>query len=107
MHPLANERLLTRQSFGLSDLVLVMRELQVGRAAVDIERHAEILRRHHGALDVPTGTTRPPRRRPRRFALFGRLPQREIERVLFPCMWLDALTGAHLIEGSPREFPVT
>ena len=37
----------------LRDLVLVVREDQVGAAAVDVERLAEVAVRHRRALDVP------------------------------------------------------
>ena len=39
----------------LGDLVLVMRELQVDPAGVDVESLAEVLELHGGALDVPAG----------------------------------------------------
>jgi hypothetical protein len=38
----------------LGDLVLVVRELEVDPAGVDVEALAEVLERHGGALDVPS-----------------------------------------------------
>ena len=48
----AGERVAVR-AFRLGDLVLVVRELQVHAAAVDVEVVAEQLRAHRRALDVP------------------------------------------------------
>ena len=48
---------LPRAGLGLRDLVLVVREDEVGAAAVDVEVEPEDLLRHRRALDVPA---RPP-----------------------------------------------
>src|SRR5437764_5846464 len=67
-----------------------MRKHEVASAAVDVERTAEELLGHRGALDVPTGPPASPRRIPPRvFALFVRLPEREVPRAL--------LEWAHLL----------
>src|SRR4029077_18886651 len=68
----------------LRNLVFVVREDEVEPAAVDLERRAEDLLGHHGALDVPTRAAAPPRRLPRRVLRLRlvRLPQREVARVL-------------------------
>ena len=52
------------RALGLRDLVLVVREDQVGAAAVDVERLAEVAVRHRRALDVPARAARSPRARP-------------------------------------------
>ena len=66
---------------GLGTLVFVMREHQVGSAAVDVEGQAQVLARHGRTLDVPAGTALAPRAFPRRLAGLGGLPQREVEMV--------------------------
>ena len=44
---------------GLGDLVLVVRERQLGAAAVDVERSAQVAARHRRALEVPAGAAAP------------------------------------------------
>ena len=89
---------------GLGALVLVMREHQVGAAAVDIERQAQVLARHSRALDVPAGTALAPRAFPRRLAGFGGLPQREVQMValaIFQALAVGAqlaMTAFHLVD---------
>jgi hypothetical protein len=97
MQPIPDEGFLAFEGLRLRYLVLVMRELQVGCSAMDVETHPEILRRHHRALDVPPGTSRPPWRRPRGLTLFRGFPQREVERVLFARVRLDPLARTHLV----------
>ena len=53
VHPVAREVAVAERALGLRDLVLVVREDQVGAAAVDVERLAEVAVRHRRALDVP------------------------------------------------------
>ena len=76
VHPVVGEALAERH--GLGPLVLVVRELQVQPAAVQVEPLAQQLERHHHALGVPARATVAPRRRPRRLARLGQLPQREV-----------------------------
>ncbi len=66
---------------GLGALVFVMRESQVGAAAVDVERQAQVFLRHGRALDVPTGAALAPGAFPRRLAGLRGLPKGEIKRV--------------------------
>mmetsp|Transcript_33208 Transcript_33208/g.77616 ORF Transcript_33208/g.77616 Transcript_33208/m.77616 type:complete len:231 (-) Transcript_33208:477-1169(-) len=66
----------------LRHLVLVVRELEVGAARVEVHLIAQQLRRHRRALDVPAGPPLAPWRRPRRLARLGALPEREIRRRL-------------------------
>ena len=61
------------------DLALVVREDQVVPSAVQIERRAQVLDRHHGALDVPAGSTHPEGGSPRRLVGQGPLPEHEVE----------------------------
>ena len=91
---------------GLRDLVLVVRELEVHAAAVDVEVLAEQLDRHRRALDVPAGTARAPRRLPGRLAGLGGLPQHEVERVALGLVHLDARAGAQVCEPLAGQLPV-
>ena len=52
--PDARERL-AGEALGLRDLALVVREDEVLAARVQVDRLAEVLLRHHRALDVPAG----------------------------------------------------
>ena len=66
---------------GLGPLVLVVGELEVEAAAVEVEALAEQVERHDDALGVPARAAVAPRRRPRRLARLGQLPEREVGRV--------------------------
>src|SRR4029450_11935524 len=91
VHPVAGERL-AGTGLGLGDLALVMRKDQILAAAVKVERGAEILHGHRGALDVPPRPTRSPRTVPGGLARLRGLPQREIARIALALVHLD--TGA-------------
>src|SRR5947209_4367782 len=73
-----------------------MREDEIDAARVDVERLAEILHRHRGALDVPAGPSRAYTRVPSRLAFrVSRFPQSEIARVLLLILVrIDALARA-------------
>ena len=73
VHPMVGE-LAAPGALGLGALVLMMGELQVGAAAVDVDGHAQIAVHHGGALGVPAGTARAPRRVPRGLAGLCGLP---------------------------------
>ena len=77
---MAHERL-AGERLALRDLALVVREDQVGAAAVQVERRAELLHRHRRALDVPAGPADAERRAPRGLVGERRLPEHEVERV--------------------------
>ena len=79
VHPVVGEAL--AEGDGLGPLVLVVRELEVEAAAVEVEPLAEEVERHHDALGVPARAAVAPRRRPRRLAGLGQLPEREVGRV--------------------------
>ena len=89
---------------GLGALVLMMREYQIGAAAVDVEGQTQVLARHGRALDVPTGTALAPRAFPRGFAGLGGLPQREVEMValaIFQALAVGAqlaMASFHLVD---------
>ena len=81
---------------GLGDLVLVVREDQVHAARVDVELRAQVGLAHRDAFGVPAGAPRPPRRRPRRLAGLGALPQREVTRIALTRR--DALALVHVVD---------
>jgi hypothetical protein len=58
VHPHVGQRL-AGGALALGDLVLVVRELQVGAAAVDVEGVAQHLAAHGRAFDVPARAARP------------------------------------------------
>src|SRR5579859_8103564 len=66
VHPCARKWRLARERFGLRTLGLVMAELQVPAAAVDVDLRAKVVHRHHGAFDVPSGAPLAKFRGPRR-----------------------------------------
>ena len=105
VHPDPGERPAGR--LGLGDLVLVMGKDEVGAAAVDRERGAQLRLGHRRALDVPAGAPRPPRGVPAGvLALLARLPKREVERVLLQRGRAGLLTLVHVLGPPVREFPV-
>ena len=79
VHPVTREPLADGRRLG--DLVLVVREAQVDAAAVDVEGVAEVLARPSPSTRGASRGARAPRRRPRRLAGLGALPQREVARV--------------------------
>ena len=97
----------------LGALVLVVREHQVGTAAVNVEGQSQVLLGHGRTLDVPARTTLAPGRDPRRLAGLGGLPQGEVQLVALAL--LQALTvGAQLavaafrlIDIAPGQLAVT
>ena len=62
VHPMTGELAVRGECFG--PLVGVMREHEVGTAAVQVEAVAEDAEAHRRALDMPAGTSRTPRGRP-------------------------------------------
>ena len=94
---------IAERALGLGDLVLVVREDQIGAAAVDVERLAEVAVRHRRALDVPARTPRAPGARPRRLARLRRLPQREVERALLLLVDLDAGARLQVVDALARR----
>src|SRR2546428_622081 len=65
-------------------LALVVRELQVDAASVDVERRSEILVRHRVALHMPAGATVAPGARPGRLVPLRSLPEGQVERIFLP-----------------------
>ena len=97
VHPMVGE-LAAPGALGLGALVLMMGELQVGAAAVDVDGHAQIAVHHGSALGVPAGTARAPRRVPRGLAGLCSLPQGKVERVALLLAGLDARTHEQIVD---------
>ena len=106
VHPVMREGVVAVGALRLCDLVLVVREHQILAAGVDVEGLAEVAGAHRGALDVPAGATGAPRRRPRRLAGLGALPQREVERAALAIVDGDAGASLEIIEGLLRQLAV-
>ena len=81
MHPEPGERLSGR-GLGLGNLVLVVGELQVDPASVDVEALAKICHRHRGAFQVPSRPSRAEGAVPARLPRAGRLPEHEVAGVV-------------------------
>ena len=92
VQPEADERF-AGERFRLRDFVFVMGKRQVDAAGVDVERFAQVLHRHHGALDVPAGTAGAERRFPGGFAVLLRFPENEVAGVGF-VVFVDVDAGA-------------
>ena len=97
VHPGVHERAAAGGA-ALGDLVLVVRELQVESAAVDVEVRAQQRHRHRRALDVPARPPVAPGRGPARLAGLGGLPQHEVERIALRLIDLDAGAGPQVAE---------
>jgi hypothetical protein len=98
-----------QRAVALGDLVLVMRELQIGAAAVDVELPPEQVGRHRRALDMPARATAAERRRPAhllRLFRLGRLPQHEVEGIQFAAGHRHPLAGTQVVERLAAEAPV-
>ena len=83
---------------GLREFVLVVREDEILPAAVNVDGRAQHLLNHRRTLDVPPGSTRAPRRIPRRLPGLRSLPQREIRRILLPIVHRHALARAVILQ---------
>ena len=83
MQPVAH-KLFPGHAFRLRNFRFVMREDVIYSAAMDIDLIAQDRCGHRATLDVPPGTTRPPRRIPFHVAVFfvPRFPKREIADML-------------------------
>jgi hypothetical protein len=82
----------------------VVREHQIHAAGMDVELRPQIGLAHGHAFGVPAGSSAPPRRRPRRLARLGALPQREITLITFTRR--RALALVHVVDPVPRQCPV-
>ena len=105
VHPHVRE-MIARRRAGLRDLVLVVRELQIHAARVDIEVSAQNFSRHHRTLDVPTRASFAPGRRPRGLTGLGALPEHKIKRIALALLHFDPRARAQISEALARELPV-
>jgi hypothetical protein len=97
------------RALALRDLVLVVRELQVQAAAVDVEGLAEQRAAHGRALDVPARAAGAVGAGPLgvgRLVGLGGLPEHEVQRVFLVAEHGHALAGAQLVERLARELAV-
>ncbi len=92
--------------FGLGQLVLVMGELQVEPAAVDVEGCAQNLHAHGRAFDVPARPAETPRAVPFRLARLGAFPEGKVARIALFIADFDASTGLQLLGVSMTKFAV-
>ena len=104
MHPEPREAI--PASLALGDLVLVVGELQVVAAAVEVERAPQELTRHDRALDVPAGTTGPPGALPAGLARLDALPECEVGGVPQAPLGLDTGPSLHVLELAAGELAV-
>src|ERR1700694_4459872 len=96
MHPAADHAV-TGGSLALRDLSFVVGKDVVGAAGVDVELIAQQRHRHRRALNVPAWEPGAPRARPDLQPVFaGRLPEREIARMMLA--WIDLAARS----GQPR-----
>ena len=108
VHPELRQKL-AGGAFALGDLVLVVRELQVCTAAMDVEGFAQCGAAHGRALDVPAGAARAEFAVPLglgRLLGLGGLPQHEIERVFLAIEHGHTLARAQFIQRLARELAV-
>ena len=97
VEPGLDERLAGRR-LALGELVLVVREDQVDRTGVDVERRPEVLHAHRRALDMPARPARADRRLEARLAGLGTLPDGEVaDVVLGVLVGLDPLAHPELL----------
>ena len=101
VHPVPHEQLPGR-GLRLGGLALVVREDQVGAAAVQVDGRAELAQGERGALDVPARAARSPQRLPRGLARRRRLPEHEVERIA-----LVGVVGPSPALGGQREHLIT
>ena len=113
VHPVAREGL-AGECLGLRDLALVVREAEVLAAAVQVDGLAEVLLRHHRALEVPAGEAPAARlalderRVPLHEVPGVLLPEREVARVALAVVADDLARALHqsLGVGVARELAV-
>jgi hypothetical protein len=105
VQPEASEWLLS-QTFCLGDLVLVMREDEVVSPCVNVKRLAEETARQGDALSVPARSSFTPGGIPLWLTRLGRLPQREVERILLLLRGSDPRTDLEVVDLPPGELPV-
>ena len=91
VHPVMRE-CLACSSFTLCNFILVMRENQVLTAAVQIERIAQIVRRHCRAFNMPARATLAPWRFPVWFTRLCSFPNSKVQRIFFLVIDINSST---------------
>ena len=79
-------------SFALCNFIFVMRENQVLTAAVQIERIAQIVRRHRRAFNMPARATLTPWRFPVWFTRLCSFPNSKVQRIFFLVIDINSST---------------
>ena len=90
----------------LRQLVLVVRELQINAAAVNVETRPQQCVAHRRAFDVPARPPIAPGAVPSRRGGIRRLPQHEIHRVALVRRHFHPRPGNHVVDRAPREAPI-
>ena len=93
--PIPNRVFFSMGTHVLGNLALVVRELEVHAAAMDVEGAAQVFGAHDRALEVPAREADAPRRGPaHQVAVVRLLPEGEVQRVL---LFVLAVQGARLV----------
>ncbi len=91
----------------LGNLVFMVREHQIGTAAVNIKMVAQLLAVHRRTFNVPARTPFAPRRRPARLALFRHFPQHEVHRVTLHVNDIHARARLKLLKILTGKLPIS
>src|SRR5258708_6573795 len=105
MDPVAREWF-AGEALTLGDLVLVVREDQIGTAAMDINLFPQRFHRHRRTLDMPAGTSTTPGALPPRLPRFGCFPEGKVTRVPLAFVWLETPSGLHRLRVSSGKLPI-
>mmetsp|Transcript_13943 Transcript_13943/g.29291 ORF Transcript_13943/g.29291 Transcript_13943/m.29291 type:complete len:245 (+) Transcript_13943:368-1102(+) len=108
VHPEPRElvRALLARSHGLGQLVLVVGEGEVQPTPVDVDLRAQQLVDHRTALDVPPGSSLPPRALPEGLSLLLGLPQRKVGRIPLPLVHRHPLPRPVVVLLAAAQAPV-
>ena len=90
----------------LGDLVLVVGELEILAAAVDVDGLAQVLPVHGGALDVPAGTALAPGGLPVGFAGLGGLPESKVQGIFLLIVHVNTGAGEKVLDGLMAQLAV-
>ena len=105
VHPIARQRL-AAERFGLGALALVMGELQIVAASVNIQRVAQIFLGHGRAFDMPARAPRSPWTIPLDLSRLRALPQHEVLRILLALADADPDAKLQLLHVLMRKLAV-
>src|SRR3989442_14123621 len=105
MYPIAC-KWFASETLTLGDLVLMVREDQIGTAAMDIDLLTQHFHCHSRTLDMPTRTSMTPGAIPPRFSWFSCFPEGKVTRVTFALVWLETPSGLHSLLVSFGKLPI-